>query len=83
MSKQYSNYSLLIQWDPHDRIYIVTVPELPGCITHSKTYEEVVQQAEEVIELWIAANEEWERPIPPPLVLTSSPIAIDQVRGAA
>ncbi len=83
MSKQYGNYSILIQWDPYDRIHVVTVPELPGCMTHGKSYEEAVQQAEEAIELWIEANEAWERPVPPPHVLTSSPIGIEQVRGAA
>ncbi len=81
MNKQHSSYSMLIQWDPYDHIYVVTVPELPGCMTHGNTYEEAVQQAEEVIELVIEANEEWGRPVSPPHVLASS--SIEQVRGAA
>jgi len=31
------HYSMIIQWDDQDEIYIVTVPELPGCKTHGKT----------------------------------------------
>jgi hypothetical protein len=38
------HYSLLIQWEPQDAIYVVTVPELPGCTTHGATYEEARRQ---------------------------------------
>ena len=34
------HYSMLIEWDPDDKIYVVTVPELEGCMTHGHTYEE-------------------------------------------
>ena len=47
------HYSMVIKWDPRDDIYIVNVPELPGCRTHGKTYEEAIKNALEVIELWI------------------------------
>ena len=39
-------YSMLIQWSDEDQLYIVEVPELPGCKTHGKTYEEAVTQAQ-------------------------------------
>lgn len=32
--EEVKHYSMLIQWDPHDQIYVVSVPELPGCMTH-------------------------------------------------
>lgn len=42
------DYSMIIQRDPRDNIrdniYLVTVPELPGCVTHGATYEEAVAQ---------------------------------------
>lgn len=60
------HYSMLLEWDPTDDIFVVTVPELPGCMTHGDTYEEAVQQAQEVIELWLETMEELGRPIPPP-----------------
>jgi predicted RNase H-like HicB family nuclease len=58
------HYSMLIQWDPRDDIYVVTVPELPGCTTHGRTYEEAVQQGQDAVESWIMVAEELGWPIP-------------------
>lgn len=66
MSTEYEHYSVVIQWSNEDNLYIVSVPELPGCRTHGATYEEAIQQIQEVIELWIDASKEWGKPIPPP-----------------
>ncbi|MBV9231634.1 MAG: type II toxin-antitoxin system HicB family antitoxin [Chloroflexi bacterium] len=60
------HYSMLIEWDPDDKIYVVTVPELPGCMTHSHTYEEAIQQGQDAIESWIMVAQELGRPIPAP-----------------
>ena len=46
-------YSVIIEWDTIDRIYVVTVPELPGCMTHGATLEEAARQAKDAIETWI------------------------------
>ncbi len=66
MSEKYEHYSMVIQWSELDNVYIVTVPELPGCKTHEKTLEEAVQQGKDAIESWIDAMEAWGRPIPAP-----------------
>jgi len=66
VSKQYDHYSMLIQWDKDDRIYVVTVPELPGCMTHGKTYEEAVRQGQDAIASWIMVAKELGRPVPLP-----------------
>jgi predicted RNase H-like HicB family nuclease len=71
MGKKYKHYSMLIQWSQEDQAYIVTVPELPGCKTHGKSYKKAVKQAQEVIELWIDVNEELGRPIPSPQLYQS------------
>ena len=71
MGKKYKHYSMLIQWSKEDQVYIVTVPELPGCKTHGKSYKKAVKQAQDVIELWIEANEELGRPVPPPRLYQS------------
>lgn len=63
---EYARYSMVIQWSDEDAAYIVTVPELPGCITHGATYEEAVQQGQDAIASWIDANRAWGRPIPEP-----------------
>jgi predicted RNase H-like HicB family nuclease len=67
MTEQYDHYSMIIQWDKDDRIYVVTVPELPGCMTHGKTYEEAIRQGQDAIASWImVAKELLGRPVPPP-----------------
>ena len=60
------HYSMVIQWDPRDDIYVVTVPELPGCRTHGKSRIEAIKNASEVIDLWIEVAEKDGRPVPPP-----------------
>jgi predicted RNase H-like HicB family nuclease len=61
-------YSIIIQWSDRNNAYLVNVPELPGCHTHGDTYQEALQNALEVIELWIEAAEKDGLPIPPPRV---------------
>ena len=62
------HYSMNIQWDSEDRIFVVTVPELPGCMTHGKTYEEAVRQGMDAIESWLQVARELGRTIPEPKV---------------
>lgn len=58
-------YSMMLEWEPEGGVFVVTVPELPGCRTHGKTYEEAVKHGQEVIELWIDAARDEGDPIPP------------------
>lgn len=66
MNTDTKHYTIIIQWDERDDIYVVSVPELPGCMTHGKTYEEALQQAQDAIESWVQVAQELGRPIPPP-----------------
>ncbi len=59
-------YSLVIEWSDEDRLYIVTVPELPGCRTHGATQGEAVAMGRDAIAAWLDANRAWGRPIPAP-----------------
>lgn len=59
------HYSMLIQWDDEDNIYIVSIPELK-LKTHGKTYDEAIKNALEVIELYLEVAAIDGRPIPPP-----------------
>ncbi len=68
-ANQYAHYSMNIQWDEDDQIYVVTVPELPGCRTHGSTYEEAVRQGQDAIASWIMVAQELGRPIPAPKVM--------------
>jgi predicted RNase H-like HicB family nuclease len=64
--EEYGHYSVIMEWDPEDRVYVVTVPELPGCMTHGATLEEAARQAKDAIESWIDAAREWGRTVPEP-----------------
>jgi predicted RNase H-like HicB family nuclease len=66
MSNNYDHYTMVIQWSEEDNAYIVTVPELPGCITHGETYEEAISQGRDAIESWIDASIALGHPIPTP-----------------
>jgi len=61
-------YSIVIQWSDRNEAYLANVPELPGCHTHGDTYQEALNNALEVIELWIEAAEKDGLPIPPPRI---------------
>ena len=65
-SEEYLPYSMILEWEPHDRIYIVTVPELPGCCTHGETLAEAVKQGRDAYESWIDVARELGRPVPAP-----------------
>ena len=68
MSDNTLRYSMLIRWSDEDRVYIVEVPELPGCKTHGTTYQEAVTQAQDAIETWIYGHRAAGHPIPKPSV---------------
>lgn len=42
-----------MSWSEEDQAYIVSVPELPGCMAEGKTPEEAVKNAEIIIQEWI------------------------------
>ncbi len=65
------HYSMRIQWSDADHAFLVTVPELPGCVTHGTSYEDAVRQGQDAIESWIEANRAWGRPIPAPQTVAS------------
>lgn len=60
------HYSMVITWDDEDKIFVVNVPELDGCMTHGKTYEEAVKNGKEAMEGWIevATSLGWTLPKP-------------------
>ncbi len=64
--KEAKHYSMIIEWNPDGKIYVVTVPELPGCKTHGKTYKKAVKQGQDAIESWIMVARELGRPVPAP-----------------
>lgn len=55
-----------LEWEPEGGVFVVTVPELPGCWTDGSTYEEAIRHGQEVIELWIASAGKANEQIPLP-----------------
>lgn len=61
-----SKYSMVMSWSEEDQAYIVSVPELPGCMADGKTPEEAVKNTEIIIQEWIEAALEDGEEIPEP-----------------
>ena len=70
-----AHYSMLIEWSDEDAAYIVTVPELPGCITHGSSYADAVQQGEDAIATWLETARASGDPISPPRVFSRRPLS--------
>ncbi len=61
-----SKYSMFMSWSEEDQAYIVSVPELPGCMADGRTPEEAVKNAQIIINEWIECAIEDGDPIPEP-----------------
>ena len=60
------NYELVIYWDAADAIFVVEVPELPGCMAHGRTRRDAVRNAERAIAGWVQTAREDGAEIPLP-----------------
>jgi predicted RNase H-like HicB family nuclease len=65
---QHPRYSMTIEWSDEDQAFIVSIPEFPGNHTHGTTYEEAVQQGEDLIESLVMWTLQDGKPLPPPKV---------------
>ena len=59
-------YSMIIQWSEEDKVYLATLPEFDGALTHGSTYEEAAKMGAEVIETFIELFEADGKPLPKP-----------------
>jgi predicted RNase H-like HicB family nuclease len=59
-------YGIIIFWSEEDDAFVAEVPELPGCMADGKTYQEALENAEQIIDEWIETAQEEGRPIPQP-----------------
>jgi predicted RNase H-like HicB family nuclease len=59
-------YEIIIYWSDDDEAYIAEVPELPGCMTDGKTYDEVLENVTQLIKEWLETAKELGREIPKP-----------------
>ena len=61
-----SRCELVVYWSQDDDCFVVEVPELPGCMSDGKTYQEAVSNVEIVIAEWIETAKALGRAIPEP-----------------
>lgn len=59
-------YEIIIYWSEEDNCYIAEVPELPGCTADGKSYKDVLENVEKIIEEWIETAKSIDREIPKP-----------------
>lgn len=59
-------FEIIIDWSAEDGLYVVRVPDLPGCTCHGETREEAARNAQEAIEFYVACLEEDGKPLPQP-----------------
>lgn len=43
------SFKVVLTWDSETKVYVVSVPALPGCFTQGKDREEALQRAQEAI----------------------------------
>ena len=64
-------YSILIQYDKSDNIYVASIPELEGCMAHGDTPEDAAEEIQIAMELWIEDAVESGEYIPEPMMYAS------------
>ena len=64
-------YSVLIQYDSEDEIYIASVPELKGCMAHGYTREDAIREIQEAMRLQLEVMQEKGIAIPKPMMYVS------------
>ena len=57
-------YTIILDPDPEEGGYTVTVPALPGCITQGETIEQCIERAREAITGYIESLKSDGEPIP-------------------
>ncbi len=59
-------YEVIIYWSEADDAFIAEVPELPGCMADGASYQETINNVEQIIQEWIDTAKELGRSIPEP-----------------
>ena len=64
-------YSVLIQYDDRDNIYVASIPELQGCMAHGNTQEEAMAEIKIALEIWLETARENNIMVPQPILYAS------------
>ena len=60
------NYCVVLKYSQDDKCYIISVPDLPGCMADGESPNEAYENAKIVIREWIKTARAEGRPIPEP-----------------
>lgn len=69
-----AEYSIFIQYDPADKIYVASIPELKGCMAHGETKEQALKEIETAKDLWIETAMEDGMEVPEPILYSSAAV---------
>ncbi len=61
-----AKYSMIVSWSENDNCYLVSVPDLPGCMADGETPQKAVENAQVIIAEWIETAQMLGRKIPEP-----------------
>lgn len=61
------NYCILLKYSSTDKRYIVSVPDLPGCMADGQTPSEAYENVKIVMREWMETAQADGRPIPEPV----------------
>ena len=64
-------YSVLIQYDKRDNIFVARIPELEGCMAHGATQEQAIKEVNTALELWLEAAKVVNADVPEPMLYAS------------
>jgi predicted RNase H-like HicB family nuclease len=59
-------YQVIFYWSNDDNCFVAEVPELNGCMSDGKTYEEALKNIQVIMNEWIETAKELGREIPKP-----------------
>jgi predicted RNase H-like HicB family nuclease len=60
-------YTYKIEWSEEDKIFVVSVEELPGCMSHGTTQPAAMKMAQEAVEVYLESLVKHKEEIPQPL----------------
>lgn len=60
------NYCVVLKYSQDDKCYIISVPDLPGCMADGESPNEAYENAKNVIREWIETAQAAGRTIPEP-----------------
>lgn len=63
MRRKVSNYTVILSPEPEGG-FTVTVPMMPGCITHGRTLAEAKEMAQDAISCYLSSMKKHKEPMP-------------------